>query len=140
MGAWLKLVRTHTRFWDELEAQMRREHGLTMARFDVLTHLNMAGGRLGLSELASQIALSPSGLSKLLDRMDASGLIRREADPADARAAFATITPEGRELVKKARRSHHALLRRTIGEALDERDVTDLERIMDRIGASLNRS
>jgi DNA-binding MarR family transcriptional regulator len=135
MGAWLKLVRTHTRYWDELETQMRRDHGLTMARYDVLAHLNMAGGRLGLGELASQIALSPSGLSKLLDRMDASGLIRREADPGDARAAFAAITPEGRELVGKARRSHHALLRRTFGKALDDRDVADLERIMDRIAA-----
>src|SRR5437870_5966040 len=62
MTAWLMLVRTHTRFWDRIEAQMRREHGLTMARYDVLAHLNMAGGRLGLSELASAIALSPSGL------------------------------------------------------------------------------
>jgi DNA-binding MarR family transcriptional regulator len=141
MGAWLKLVRTHTRYWDELETQMRRDHGLTMARYDVLAHLNMAGGRLGLGELASQIALSPSGLSKLLDRMDASGLIRREADPGDARAAFAAITPEGCELVGKARRSHHTLLRRTFGKALDDRDVADLERIMDRIAAEagLNR-
>ena len=133
MRAWLKLVRTHTRYWDEVETQMRRDHGLTMARYDVLAHLNMAGGRLRLGELASQIALSPSGLSKLLDRMDASGLIRREADPGDARAAFAAITPEGRELVREARRSHHALLRRTLGNALDDRDIADLERIMDRI-------
>src|SRR5512146_699815 len=93
MTAWMLLVRTHTRFWDAVEQQMRRDHGLTMARYDVLAQLDMAGGRLGLGELASAIALSPSGLSKLLDRMDASGLISREPDPHDARAAVATVTP-----------------------------------------------
>src|SRR5689334_12768886 len=70
--AWMAFVRTHTRFWDAVEAAMRREHGLSMARYDVLANLDNAGGRLGLGELAAAIALSPSGLSKLFDRMEAS--------------------------------------------------------------------
>ena len=139
MTAWMLLVRTHTRFWDAVEEQMRREHGLTMARYDVLAQLEMAGGRLGLSDLAAAIALSPSGLSKLLDRMDASGLIRREPDPDDQRAAFATITARGRELVRDARRGHHALLRRTFAAALNDRDLTDLARIMRKLDATTRR-
>ena len=133
MTAWMRLVRTHTQLWDAVERQMRRDHGLTMARYDVLAQLDLAGGRLGLGELASAIALSPSGLSKLLDRMDASGLIRREPHPHDARAALATITPRGRQLVRSARKCHHALLRRTFGTALDDRDVADLTRIMEKL-------
>ncbi len=135
--AWMALIRTHARFWDQLEAQMQRDHGLTMARYDVLAHLGMAGGRLGLSELASAVALSPSGLSKLLDRMDASGLIRREPDPTDARAAVAAITPHGHALLRRARTSHHRLLRNTFGKALSERDLNDLTRIMARLDASI---
>ena len=131
--AWMALVRTHTRLWERVEAEMRREHGLTMARYDVLAHLNLAGGRLGLGELAEGIALSPSGLSKLLDRMESSGLIRREADPSDARAAFAAITARGRKLVAAARESHHDLLRETVGGALTDRDLADLSRIMRRL-------
>jgi DNA-binding MarR family transcriptional regulator len=137
MGAWMLLVGTHTRLWDRIEAQMRREHGITMTRYDVLAHLNLAGGQLGLSELAAAVTLSPSGLSKLLDRMDASGLIRRDPDPDDARAAFATITPRGRALVTRARESHHDLLRETFGASLTDRDVADLTRIMRRLDASL---
>ena len=133
MPAWVALVRTHARLWDQVEAQMRADHGLTMPRYDVLIHLDMAGGRLGLSDLASTIVLSPSGLSKLLDRMEDSGLIRRKPDPRDARATFATLTPSGRSLVRKARKSHHAFLQRAFGDALDKRDVADLTRIMDRI-------
>jgi DNA-binding MarR family transcriptional regulator len=137
MPAWLALVRTHTRMWDLVEAQMRRDHGLTMARYDVLVHLDLAGGRLGLSQLAAAILLSPSGLSKLLDRMQASGQVRRDPDPRDARAAFAVITPHGRSLARKARQGHHDLLRQTFGDALDGQDLTDLARIMRRLSAVL---
>lgn len=136
MGAWLTLVRTHARLWDQVEAQMRRDHGLTIARYDVLGSLDSAGGRLRLGDLGASIALSPSGLSKLLDRMQASGLIRREPDPADARSTFAVITPRGRALHAKARRTHHELLQEKFGDALDDRDVADLTRIMERIAAS----
>jgi DNA-binding MarR family transcriptional regulator len=138
MGAWLALLRTHARLWDQLEAQMRRDHGLTIARYDVLAQLDSAGGRLRLSRLASSVVLSPSGLSKLLDRMDVSELIRREPDPRDARSTFAVITPRGRALLRKARRSHHELLQQRFGDALDDGDVADLTRIVGRIGASLS--
>ena len=131
--AWLAFLRAHARLWDQLEAQMRRDGGLTMARYDVLVQLDMAGGRVGLSELASRIVLSPSGLSKLLDRMAAAELVRREPHPRDPRSTFARITPKGRSLVRKARKDHHAWLQRAFGEALDDRDLVDLIRIMERI-------
>src|SRR5450631_4919831 len=115
--AWLALVRTQARLWDLVETQMRQDSGLTMPRYDVLMQLDIAGGKLGLSELASTIVLSPSGLSKLLDLMEASGLLRREPDPRDARSTFAQITPRGRALVRKARQGHHAWLQRAFGEA-----------------------
>jgi DNA-binding MarR family transcriptional regulator len=137
MQSWLALVRTHTRLWEQVQAQMRRDSGLTMARYDVLTHLDMADGRLGLTELAAAILLSQSGLSKLLDRMEAAGLVRRDPDPRDARAAFAAITPRGQALVKKARDNHHEFLRNTFAAALDDADLADLARIMDRISASI---
>jgi DNA-binding MarR family transcriptional regulator len=140
MSAWMAFVRTHARLWDRVEAQMRRDHGLTIARYDVLAHLDTRGGRVGLSDLAASIALSPSGLSKLLDRMEASQLIRREPDPDDARSTFAAISPRGRSLVTQARRTHHEFLQRTFGDVLDDRDVEDLTRIMGRISASLSRT
>ncbi len=140
LDAWMAYLRTHSRFWEQVEADMRREHGLTIARYDVLAQLKLAGGRLGLSDLASAIALSPSGLSKLLDRMERSGLIRRHPDPRDARATFAIITPRGRALVERARETHHEFLRCTFGAALSDRDLADLTRIMKRLNASIRAS
>ncbi len=137
MPAWLCFVRTHTRLWDRVEAQMRKDHGLTMARYDVLAQLVNSGGRIRLAELASSILLSQSGLSKLLDRMELSGLVRREPDPRDARSTFAAITPRGRTLAGEARRGHHEVLERVFGAPLDDRDLADLTRIMSRISGSM---
>jgi DNA-binding MarR family transcriptional regulator len=137
MATWLHFVRTHARLWDLAETQMRKDHGLTMARYDVLATLVNAGGRLGLSDLASSIMLSQSGLSKLVDRMERSGLVRRDPDPRDGRSAFATITPRGRALAEEARGGHHELLQQAFGDTLDDGDLDDLARIMDRISASL---
>jgi DNA-binding MarR family transcriptional regulator len=131
--AWLALIRTHARLWDQVEAQMRHDSGLTLPRYDVLMQLDGAGGRLRLTELASNVVLSPSGLSKLLDRMEASQLLRREPDPTDARSTFARLTPHGRSLVRKARRTHHAWLQNAFGGALDDRDIADLTRIMGQL-------
>ena len=135
--AWLALVRTQARLWDTVDAQMRRDSGLTMPRYDVLMQLDGAGGRLGLGELASMIVLSPSGLSKLLDRMEAAGLLRREPDPRDARSTFARITRHGRSVVRKARQAHHASLQQAFGDALDDRDLADLVRVMGRLDLSV---
>jgi len=136
----MALVRTYSRFWDMIESDMRHEHGLSMSRYDVLAHLDLAGGRLGLTELANQIWLSPSGLSKLLDRMDASGLILREPDPSDARSWFAVLTPAGRSLVRRARATHHARLAVTFGSKLTDRDLAVLVRAMGRLRTSLDET
>lgn len=137
MPAWLSLVRTHAQLWELVEAQMRKDHGLTMARYDVLAHLVNAGGQLGLSDLASSILLSQSGLSKLLDRMELAGLVRRDPDPRDARSAFATITPRGRSMATQARQGHHTFLQRVFGNSLDDRDLADLTRVMSRVSATI---
>src|SRR6478752_7579953 len=110
MPAFLALIRTHARLWDQVESDVRRISGLTMPRYDVLMQLDLGGGKLGLTDLAKTVVLSPSGLSKLLDRMEESDLIERRPDPEDARSAFAAITPHGRSVVRRTRRKHHAFL------------------------------
>jgi DNA-binding MarR family transcriptional regulator len=133
--AWLALIRSHARLWDQVETQMRRDSGLTMSRYDVLMQLDTAGGRLRLSDLAASVVLSPSGLSKLLDRMEAAGLIRREPDLRDARATFARMTPKGRSAVRRARERHHVWVQRAFGDVLDDTDLADLVRVMGRLAA-----
>ena len=139
MPAFLALLRTHARLKDRLELDVRQHSGLTVARYDVLMHLDMAGGRLRLSDLAQAVVLSPSGLSKLLDRMQESGLVERQPDPDDARSTFAAVTAHGRRVVRKTRPRHHAFLQHAFGDVLDDRDLADLTRILARLDAGLPR-
>lgn len=137
MPAFLALLRTHARLYDQLELDVRRISGLSVTRYDVLTHLEMEGGRLRLTDLAQAMVLSPSGLSKLLDRMQEAGLVERQPDPNDARATYAAITRHGRAVVRKTRQHHHAFLQHIFGDVLDDRDLADLTRIMTRLNARL---
>jgi len=137
MPAFLALLRTHARLKDLLELDVRRIGGLSVARFDVLTHLDMAGGRMRLGDLANAIVLSPSGLSKLFDRMEVSGLVARQPDPDDARSTVGAITRHGRAVIRKTREHHHAFLQQIFGDVLDDRDLADVMRIMARLDAGM---
>jgi DNA-binding MarR family transcriptional regulator len=137
MPAFLALLRTHARLKDLLELDVRRIGGLSVARFDVLTHLDMAGGRMRLGDLANAIVLSPSGLSKLFDRMEVSGLVERQPDPDDARSTVGAITRHGRAVVRKTRQHHHGFLQQIFGDVLDDRDLADVMRIMARLDAGM---
>jgi DNA-binding MarR family transcriptional regulator len=59
-----------------------------------------------MSDLSNRVLLSPSGLTRLVDRLVAMRLVRREADPADGRVALASLTDQGLRLLKRAARSH----------------------------------
>jgi DNA-binding MarR family transcriptional regulator len=71
--------------------------------FDILVRLSRSpGGRLRMSDLAAQTGLTPSGLTRALDRLADAALVRREACPNDRRGAFASLTAEGRERMTAA--------------------------------------
>ena len=107
MRAWQALLHAHQQVVRTLDRELREEHLLDLAAYDVLLRLARAPGRaLRMTDLAERVMLSPSGLTRLLDRLVARGLVQRQADPQDARAALATLTREGRELLRRAARTH----------------------------------
>ena len=57
--------------------------------------------RLRVNELAREVVLSPTAMSRFVDRVEAAGYVRREPDPADRRALQVTITPEGVDLLRR---------------------------------------
>jgi DNA-binding MarR family transcriptional regulator len=72
----------------------------------------MGGGHLRMSELADTVLLSPSGVSRLVDRLVADGLLERRPCGGDGRAVYAAITDRGRELLAEAEPTYSAALRR----------------------------
>ena len=101
------MLRAHAELTRALDAQLAREHKLPLSSYEVLLFLADApDGRMRMSDLAESVLLSRSGLTRLVDRLEREGLLKRERCESDARGLFAEITPEGRELFDAARRTH----------------------------------
>ena len=107
LGAWRGLLRVHAAMTKTLDAELMREHRLPLSSYEVLLYLaDSPEGRLRMSELADSVLLSRSGLTRLVDRLERDGLLRRRRCEEDQRGWFAEITDEGRELFERARVTH----------------------------------
>lgn len=101
--AWRAFLRAHAAAVGRIEREMAAsEPELPLTWYDVLVALVSAPERrLRLRELANEVLLSRSGLTRLVDRLEAAGLLRREPDPADRRGAFAVLTDAGYEALRR---------------------------------------
>jgi DNA-binding MarR family transcriptional regulator len=107
LAAWRGLLRAHAALTKELDAELMERHGLSLSSYEVLLLVADApGGQLRMSELAEGVLLSRSGLTRLVDRLERDGLLRRVPCEDDARGWFAAITGAGREAFRAARRTH----------------------------------
>src|SRR5213080_4102667 len=96
MAAWHALIRSHARVVRRLEAELEAEQGLTLQAYEVLAHLSeVPERRLRMSDLAAMVVLSPSGLTRLVDKLAADGLVERTRCGSDARVVHATLTDKG---------------------------------------------
>jgi DNA-binding MarR family transcriptional regulator len=107
LAAWRGMLRVHAGMTKTLDAELMREHRLPLSSYEVLLYLaDSPAGRLRMSELADSVLLSRSGLTRLVDRLERDGLLRRQPCEEDQRGWFAEITDEGRELFERARVTH----------------------------------
>ena len=101
------MLRAHAELVRELDAELARDHDMPLSSYEVLLFLNDSeDGRMRMSELADSALLSRSGLTRLVDRLERQGLLKRERCESDARGWFAEITPEGRSVFAAARKTH----------------------------------
>jgi DNA-binding MarR family transcriptional regulator len=112
VGAWFNFLNAHTDLTRRLDAVLESAHRVSLAEHTVLLQLVVGGGRLRMSELADSVLLSPSGVSRLVDRLVGDGLLERRPCGADGRAVYAAITDRGRALVAEAGPTYSAVLRR----------------------------
>src|SRR5262245_20848548 len=96
LAAWRGFLRVHSALVRELDRELESQHGLPLTQFEVLVHLNNAPDhRLRMSELASTVLLSQSGVTRLVDRLERDGLVVREPCPNDRRGLRGSITDGG---------------------------------------------
>jgi MarR family 2-MHQ and catechol resistance regulon transcriptional repressor len=110
----------------------------TSQSFDILIRLARSdGAQLRMSELAAQASLTPSGLTRAVDRLQDQGLVTRQTCPEDRRGSFAQLTPAGREMMDAAIPEHTAHVDRVLGEVFTPEEeaqlATALRRLRDHV-------
>jgi DNA-binding MarR family transcriptional regulator len=107
IDSWVSFLRAHAAITRELSAQLQREHGLTLNDYEVLLHLSHAeGGRMRRVDLAQQVVLTASGITRLLEGLERSGFVCKETCASDARVSYAKLTDEGAAKLKVAAATH----------------------------------
>jgi DNA-binding MarR family transcriptional regulator len=134
MRAWQALLHAHHDIVGTLDRELQEAHELSFSEYDVLLRLARAPDRaLRMSDLAERVLLSPSGLTRLVDRLLAMGLVRRGTDPTDGRVALASLTERGLVHLKKAARSHLKGIRRHFTGRLSETQLRNVASALETI-------
>jgi DNA-binding MarR family transcriptional regulator len=139
LAAWRALLNAHVTAVAAIERDLSVADALPLTWYDVLVALWEAPGhRLRLHELADRVVLSRSGLTRLIDRLEAARLLRREPCPDDRRGAFAVLTAEGRAAQLRAWPtyargiSEHFARHLTLAEAADMASALERVRALER--------
>jgi DNA-binding MarR family transcriptional regulator len=131
--AWIGLLQTHRQITRELDVELEIHHGLGLSALELLGRLAAADGRrMRLSILAEQVSLSLSRVSRIIDSLEARGLVERRPCPADARAINAWLTSAGLQLAREAQATHFAGVQRRFFDRLTAEQVRALAEVFDR--------
>jgi DNA-binding MarR family transcriptional regulator len=131
--AWESLFRAQVAVMRRLR---RQKTDVSLRDYDVLYNLSRFPLGLRLRELNEHILLDQSSLSRLVERLEAEGLLTRSPDPADRRATVVRLTEEGLVLQRRLGRAHAAAIARYVGDALDEDELRTLRRLCDKLRAA----
>lgn len=136
--AWRHYLQGSMLLTEVLDKELRADHALSLAEYEVLVHLSEAPKRqLRMADLAALTKQSRSRLSHTVDRLQRDGLVSRDYCDADRRGVWARLTEEGRGRLKKAARTHVAGVRAYFVDAVDADDFVALGRAFDQVAAGL---
>ena len=134
LGAWRGLLRAHAGMVRRLDAELRARHGITLTSYEALMLVGDApSSRMRISELSGATLLSISGMSRMIDRLEREGLVRREPCEDDGRGAEVALTPSGRGRLRAARASHLSGVRAEFLERFDDDELVRLGEMWGRI-------
>jgi MarR family 2-MHQ and catechol resistance regulon transcriptional repressor len=121
------IVRSHRRLTYLLGRELEEAVGIPLIWFDVLIHVGGAPeGRLTMSKLSSEVALTTGGVTRLVDRMAEAGLVARQNCPSDRRSVHVVLTVSGQAMLHRAIGEHIEGIDRHLIAPLNEADRTAL--------------
>ena len=140
-AVWAGFLQTHAALARELDTDLRAAHGLPLTDFEILLWLTDRGCEgVRMAALADRVLLSPSGLSRAVERLEARGLVRRIPCAEDRRGSYAALTESGVDLVRTAGATHAAGIRRHFLDRLTPAETRSLAAIWDQLLAGSQRA
>lgn len=133
LSAWRDFLCAHRSLLQQLEAELKDEHGIDLATYDVLAHLRASDQPTCMHELASAVTYTNSGVTRLIDRMTKDGLVRREQAPHDRRVISPVLTKKGLALLEKARESHTRNVQRHFGELIANDELLTIAQFLRKL-------
>ena len=131
------LVRAHVAVTRRLSAQLMSDHGLTINDYEVLLRLARAPDRrLRRVDLAQEVLLTASGITRLLDGLEQSGYVERAACDSDRRVVYAVLTETGLQKLRDASTSHVAQIDELFGQHYDQTELERFGDLVSRLGDS----
>ena len=114
---WKALVKVQRLVSPALESDLQTKHGIGLSEYEAMEELrNADNGRMRMNELASSVMLTPSGLTRLVDRLEADGIVVRESCPTDGRGSHVRITERGISLLARAEKTYRKDIKDYFGE------------------------
>jgi DNA-binding MarR family transcriptional regulator len=139
LDAWARLLHAYATTTRALSGTLLEEHGLTLNDYDALMRLSRAEeGRMRRVDLADQLLLTASGVTRLLDGLEAAGYVERAACDTDRRVVYAVITDAGREKLQAASESHVAQVRAFFEARFEDDELAQLAELLARLPGAEN--
>ncbi len=134
LTAWLRFLRAHAAITRELSARLEALHELTLSDYDVLVQLYFAPERrMRRIDLARSVLLTASGITRLLDGLEACGLVEKARCESDLRVTYAVLTEAGVKKVEQARESHLADIEELFGSQFEPQEREQLANLLGRL-------
>lgn len=133
MRAWSHLLGAHALAMREIERQLGEAGLPSMAWYDVLWELERAGGRLRIGELANRLVVERYNMTRLIDRLEKEGLLRREPDSEDRRASLVVLTDAGAAMRQRMWPHYRAAVEAAFAAALDEGEAAALTETLKKV-------
>ena len=132
---WLSdLVHLEITLWNRVDGRLREEHGLPLAFFWPLYVVGCSRDeRLRVGEIAEALGLTVGGASKIVDRIERAGFVRRDPDPTDRRASRVLLTETGRSVLTAASATYEAEMASVLDAALDTEQQQCMHRLVRRM-------
>ncbi len=134
LATWRAFLRAHATLVRGLERDLEQAGGVPLPFYGVLVSLAEAPEHaLRLTDLAERVALTKSGLTRLLDRMEERGLVARRACEEDRRGQYAVLAPPGRRALRRSAPTHLRGIAARFADRLAPRELTVLREALGRV-------